>query len=171
MKKSFKIIITLTIFVLLFYMLVFGVDYYRCSNMKLPVFAIKVNDNTYYGLGYRIETENKEEHLTKVEMYMFNNFITGAITDYTNNNYEKNEINYDRVIMIDNKLYYDTGEESNIIHTCGTMDGYIESNVDFNILPAKNNESNFEGKYGYQYGNKDEIELKINEKWYVFKLK
>ena len=73
--------------------------------------------------------------------------------------------------MVNDKLYYDTGEESNVIHTCGTMDGYIESNVDFNILPTKNNESNFEGKFGYQYGNKDEIELKINEKWYVFKLK
>jgi len=70
--------------------------------------------------------------------------------------------------MVNDKLYYDTGEESNVIHTCGTMDGYIESNVDFNILPTKNNESNFGIDILYQIIDDNNIDLRLDEGWIRF---
>lgn len=170
MKKVLVIIgIVLAIFVAL-YTIVFITDYNRCSNLKLPIFAVKVKDDMYYGLGYSVKTESINGTLSKVEMYILNKYITGAITDYEDGNIKEKD--FGRVIMVNDKLYYDTGKKSDFVHTCGTMDGYILSNVSPNALPTKNNEANFEGDYGYQYGtSSDTIELKIDNEWYVFKLK
>lgn len=72
--------------------------------MKEPIFTISKQENdlsiksvTHQGLGYRVGVEknvsNKYgEQITKVEMYMFNKFITGAVTDTDNSNLE-NEVN------------------------------------------------------------------------------
>ena len=56
------------------------------------------------------------------------------------------------MVMIDGKLYLDTGMESSVEARCGVMDGEITSSVDGTKKPAKDGESNFGTGYGYQYG-------------------
>lgn len=73
-----------------------------------------------------------------------------------------------RMVMINGELYYDTGEESKSLR-CGVMDGKITSNVPRTEAPKENNQANFEGDYGYQYGNLDTIEIKIDDKWMIFR--
>lgn len=51
------------------------------------------------------------------------------------------------------------------------MDGKIVSNVPQNEMPKENNQANFEGEYSYQYGDRNQIELLIDEKWMVFETK
>ena len=77
---------------------------------------------------------------------------------------------WDRIPMvrINDKLYYDTGEESTIEGRCGNMDGQITSTVDGSEIPTENNQSNFGSGFGYQYGMDDTIEIYMNEKWFVF---
>lgn len=94
-----------------------------------------------------------------------NKFITGAITD---NNIENSSTEAEKIIMVNGKLYYDTGKESTIKLRCGVMDGKIESNVDSKEIPKENNQANFDGNYGYQYGTGNTIEVNIDDKWYVF---
>lgn len=94
-----------------------------------------------------------------------NKFITGAITD---NNIKNSSTEPEKIIMVNGKLYYDTGKESTIKLRCGVMDGKIESNVDSKEIPKENNQANFDGNYGYQYGNENTIEVNIDDKWYVF---
>ena len=72
------------------------------------------------------------------------------------------------MVMVDGKLYYDTGKESGIDGRCAMMDGEITSSVDGPETPAADNQSNFGTGYGYQYGADDTIELLINGKWIVF---
>lgn len=88
------------------------------------------------------------------------------ITINANNN---NKV--ERIVKIDGKLYYDTGKESNIDARCGVMDGKIISNVSNGEIPTEDGQSNFEGQYDYQYGTNDTIEIKIDNKWYVFQEK
>ncbi len=76
-----------------------------------------------------------------------------------------------RVIMVNEKLYYDTGKESTMDLRCGVMDGKITSTVPENEIPTENNQANFEGNYSYQYGTKNTIEVLIDDKWYVFETK
>ena len=72
------------------------------------------------------------------------------------------------MIMVDGKLYYDTGRESTVTARCGMMDGEINSSVDGEETPAENNQSNFGYGYGYQYGADDTLEVFIDDKWIVF---
>ena len=73
------------------------------------------------------------------------------------------------MVMIDGKLYLDTGMESSVEARCGVMDGEITSSVDGTKKPAKDGESNFGTGYGYQYGPQEgTIEIFMNEKWWVF---
>lgn len=74
-------------------------------------------------------------------------------------------------VKVSGKLYYDTGRESEINARCGNMDGKIISHVSELEIPRQDNESNFEGDYGYQYGEENTIEIYINGKWYVFEEK
>ena len=46
------------------------------------------------------------------------------------------------MVMVDGKLYYDTGKESTISGRCGVMDGEITSTVDGSEIPTKDNQSN-----------------------------
>jgi hypothetical protein len=82
----------------------------------------------------------------------------------------KKEIAYDKIpmVMVNGKLYYDTGSESTIEGRCGTMDGEISSTVDGSQVPTEDNQSNFGVGYGYQYGQNNTIEVYINDKWIVF---
>ncbi|HBA37724.1 MAG TPA: hypothetical protein DCY94_03290 [Firmicutes bacterium] len=74
-----------------------------------------------------------------------------------------------RIIRVDGELYEDTGKESTLGPRCGNMDGEITSNTRPNEIPTFENQSNFEGRYGYQIIDENTIELLINDKWIVFK--
>lgn len=84
-----------------------------------------------------------------------------------NNKQVDKQIVRQRVVKVDGKLYYDTGKESKDLR-CGNMDGKIISNVDNNELPTLDNQSNFKGEYGYQYGVANTIEINIDNKWCIF---
>ncbi|MCM1279284.1 MAG: DUF5301 domain-containing protein, partial [Robinsoniella sp.] len=75
---------------------------------------------------------------------------------------------WDRIpmVMVNDKLYYDTGKESTVSGRCGNMDGEITSEVDGSEIPTENNQSNFGTGFGYQYGEDDTIEIYMNEKWF-----
>lgn len=85
----------------------------------------------------------------------------------------KARLEWDKIpmVMVDGKLYYDTGKESSIEGRCGVMDGEITSSVDGSETPTADNQSNFGTGFGYQYGTDDTIELLINGKWIVFEHK
>ena len=73
------------------------------------------------------------------------------------------------MVMVDGRLYLDTGMESSVEARCGVMDGEITSSVDGTKKPTKDGESNFGTGYGYQYGPQEgTIEIFMNEKWWVF---
>ena len=73
------------------------------------------------------------------------------------------------MVMVDGKLYLDTGMESSVEVRCGVMDGEITSSVDGTKKPTQDGESNFGTGYGYQYGPQEgTIEIFMNEKWWVF---
>ena len=96
MNKSIKIVIGIFIAIVVIWGIIFAIDYNRCSNMKEPIFAISKQENdlsiksiTYQGLGYRAQvvknvSNEYGEQITKVEMYMFNKFITGAVAEINN---------------------------------------------------------------------------------------
>lgn len=88
MKKVASIIVILIIL----WGVVFFIDYTRCSNFKEPIFVkagVTADDGgsgIYYGLGYKVKIEKtiSDEYgptLVRVEMYMFDKFICGAIAD------------------------------------------------------------------------------------------
>lgn len=117
MKK--KILVVVGIIICLWIM-IFLVDYVRCSNFKEPIFVfskthndLQYSDNrkvyTCNGLGYKVEvekvrTEENEDTLVKVEMYMFGKFLTGAIADVTSIENEQENKNVDTVIIEDGKI-------------------------------------------------------------------
>ena len=72
-------------------------------------------------------------------------------------------------IMVDGRIYYSTGQKSTITGRCGNMDGYISSTVQKGTLPTKDDESNFGTDFGYQKIKTNEIEVKINGDFIVFK--
>lgn len=78
--------------------------------------------------------------------------------------------NYDRrsMVMIDDVLYLDTGNEIDSVREDCLFDGEITSKVDQSQIPTENNQSNFGTGYGYQYGTNGTIEIYIDEKWCIF---
>lgn len=92
MSKRVKVIIGIIILIVVLWITMFLVDYTRVSNFKEPIFVIKKeilkDGGSYkgYGLGYKVEVEKNitaEQgiYLEKLEMYMFNKVIAGAIAD------------------------------------------------------------------------------------------
>lgn len=95
MKKSIKILISTIVALIALWLIIFFIDYSRCSNFKEPIFVksgVTADDGgsgIYYGLGYKVKTEKtiSAEYgptLVRVEMYMFDKFICGAIADMNN---------------------------------------------------------------------------------------
>ena len=73
------------------------------------------------------------------------------------------------MVMVDGKLYLDTGLSSNADARCGVMDGEITSTVDSSQRPIENNQSNFGAGYGYQIGaTEGTIEIYMNGEWWIF---
>ena len=104
MNKIFKIVFTLVGLILVLWGIIFTIDYVKCSNFKEPIFVVagetadEGGSGTYYGLGYKVKIEKNISaqygiQLVKVEMYMFDKFITGAIADVTNVTGEKHNSN------------------------------------------------------------------------------
>lgn len=115
MKKSLKILIGIIILLIVLWGLVFFIDYSRCSNFKEPIFVVAGvtaddgGSGIYYGLGYKVKIQKtiSAEYgpiLLKVEMYMFDKFIIGAIAETNNKNidedYKKIEEQYEFVATI-----------------------------------------------------------------------
>lgn len=75
-----------------------------------------------------------------------------------------------RAVMVEGRLYYDTGLIPEQLPTCGTMDGEITSSVAEDELPEVNGQSNFGVGIGYQnYGHNEIIVLTDREDWSIFR--
>lgn len=73
------------------------------------------------------------------------------------------------MVMIDGKLYMDTGYEVSAKDRDALTDGKITSEVDQSEQPKEDDQSNFGTGYEYQYGISDGlIEIHINDGWWVF---
>ena len=92
MNKVLKILISILGVILVLWGLVFTIDFVRCSRFIEPVFVVAGQtaddggSGIYYGLGYKVKVEKNISaeygpELVKVEMYMFDKFITGAIAN------------------------------------------------------------------------------------------
>lgn len=95
----------------------------------------------------------------------------GEVSGITLIEQAKTDAMWDKIpmVMVNDKLYYDTGKESSVEGRCGNMDGQITSTVDGTETPTENNQSNFGTGFGYQYGSEENtIEIFMNEKWIVF---
>ena len=71
-----------------------------------------------------------------------------------------------RMVMVDGALYRENGF-SDIDARCGVMDGEITSTVAEDKEPAKNDQSNFGTGYGYQYVDKNSIDLYLEEEGWI----
>ena len=73
------------------------------------------------------------------------------------------------MVMINGKLYYDSSEKRDpALKTCGTMDGKIWSWIAGSV-PFEDDMSNIGKDWEYQYGGEDEIDLKMEDGWHIFK--
>lgn len=91
------------------------------------------------------------------------------INSLSKNNIIKNNKTNKRLIRINDKLYYDSKEESKVKGRYGVMSGRITSNVDEGTIPTENEQSNFEGEYVYQLSQFGTIDVRIGDKFIVFK--
>lgn len=152
MKK--KIIIGIVIFVLAILLIPLPIKYKDGGTIKYKSFLYTITkyhklDNNYDD-GYFDATEVK---------------ILGKTIYYK---YDEEEPDKERIVKVNGRLYYDTGKESTAKDRCGLMDGAITSHVPSNEIPTKDNQSNFEGDYGFQYASNNTIELKIDDKFIIF---
>lgn len=83
--------------------------------------------------------------------------------------YNKESETDERIVRIGGTLYYEDKEAEKYSPTCGTKDGYITSHVKSNEIPTEDNQSNFEGDYGYQYVYTDTMVVLTEEGWVTFK--
>ena len=75
-----------------------------------------------------------------------------------------------RMIKVDGKLYYDSGEVSQITARCGTLDGGLKQVGEAHEIPKNDGECNFPGADGYQRVTSITREVPIDGEWVVFKL-
>lgn len=90
-KRLFEFFFCLVFSVSVLSGIMFGVDYYRCADLKTPVFAVGLHtaddggSGTYHGPGYTITVDGEltMEYgyvVHSVEMYALGQFVFGAIT-------------------------------------------------------------------------------------------
>ena len=95
MNKKIKVILIVVLSLILLWGVIFAIDYFRCSNLKMPIFVIPGEtaddggSGTYYGLGYSVDVEKNisaeyGEQIESVEMYIFDKFVGGAIACFDN---------------------------------------------------------------------------------------
>ena len=76
----------------------------------------------------------------------------------------------EKAVMIDNVLYYYTGQHIQLLR-CGVMDGKITEFVPTTQLPTENDQSNFGDGYEYQYAGEHHIDIIMpdeNNAWIRF---
>lgn len=104
MNKNTKVLLVILLTIIILWFTIFLIDYIRCSNFKEPIFVIPYEtaddggSGIYYGLGYKVKTEKYISakygaQLIKVEMYMFDRFLTGAIADIVSDDKTTNSEN------------------------------------------------------------------------------
>lgn len=71
------------------------------------------------------------------------------------------------MVMVEGKLYQDTGYVNSCLK-CGTPDGKITSTVTPNLVPTKNDESNFGVDFEYQFWKSPYINVKIGKNYQLF---
>ena len=95
MNKKIKVLLIIVLSLILLWGVIFAIDYFRCSNFKMPVFVIPGEtaddggSGTYYGLGYSVDVEKNisaeyGEQIESIEMYIFDKFVGGGITCFDN---------------------------------------------------------------------------------------
>lgn len=96
-------------------------------------------------------------------------FVIPALTrTVPNDEVQTNTVpDYPAMIMVDNRLYKDSGEILDI-PVSAREDGKITSSCD--TMPSENNQSNFGTGYSYQYGESGSIYVLLKEGWHVFRL-
>lgn len=80
----------------------------------------------------------------------------------------KADYNYPPMVKVAGVVYRDTGYE-NAMATCGTADGEIRTTVDGTKKPSNDDESNFGKGYSYQIWDKGYINVRVNNRWILFK--
>lgn len=84
---------------------------------------------------------------------------------------DKAELTWDRIpmLMVEDKLYLDTGEQIPVEIDDSAIIGTITSEVDASEYPSKNGESNF-GSIGAEYAYyKDGLAVLLNNEWQFFR--
>lgn len=81
---------------------------------------------------------------------------------------ERAEHNYPPMVKVAGVVYVDTGYENGMV-TCGTADGEIKTAVDGRKMPANDDESNFGTGYDYQLWEKGYMNVRLNNRWILFK--
>lgn len=95
MNKKLKVLLIIVLSLILLWGVIFAIDYFRCSNLKMPIFVIPGEtaddggSGTYYGLGYSVEVEKNVSaeygiQIESVKMYIFDKFVGGAIACFDN---------------------------------------------------------------------------------------
>lgn len=147
MNKGLKIFIGVIITLIVIWGTVFCVDYARCANFKMPIFVVagenvdNSGSGTYYGLGYKVEIKKNLSieygvQLEKVEMYMFNKFITGAIANIQKDTIIINEGKIENESLIDdfrNETSKDTSKKLNIL----VKENDSETNIQITFVPRE----------------------------------
>ena len=148
---------------------------------KVTSFRFNLSNDTSYEIIYCAEAvksgrlklpEEKLDYFTAADIESYWDNYQYEIVPVSENELPGQEETqeWDKIpmVMVDGKLYYDTGKESTISGRCGVMDGEITSSVDGSEIPTKDNQSNFGTGFEYQYGADNTIEIFMNEKWIVF---
>ena len=89
-KKTLKIVLSIVIVIVTLYCVILSIDMNRVNSFREPVFAIKVQETdltyktiVYQGLGYKVnvekDTTRENNPIVKIEMYILNKFIEGAV--------------------------------------------------------------------------------------------
>ena len=87
-KKTLKIVLSIIFILVTLYFILISVDINRVNSFREPIFAIVKQEEDssmktiiYQGLGYevRIIKNVMNDKIIKIEMYMFNKCIAGAI--------------------------------------------------------------------------------------------
>lgn len=81
---------------------------------------------------------------------------------------KKAEHNYPPMVKVAGIVYVDTGYE-NAMATCGTADGEIKTAVDGTKKPVRDDQSNFGTGYDYQFWEKGYMNVRLNNRWILFK--
>lgn len=85
----------------------------------------------------------------------------------------KENISSEKILKINNSLYYEVPSESTDFDSCGNeyYDGKIENSVDFSLIPYENNSSNFGMSFTYQFVSNNVVRICPDNNTIYFKRK